>query len=456
MFDAFQKRVDERVNEKLKGEYAKLEINDKSVDRWIGIFAIMATFVGLVVPVVISVSLGKKQLAEKLAEIEKLRDEVKNKRDEVETLNGEVKIKKDEIDSYYKNINEQKKEIEENLLEPIKQRLFSEAGSFIRLTEQELKQLVEIAQKPFPSFEMILTVSGLLSAHNTKYTDSLGYFYQLYILNSDSKQYAWFYAGTLKNLARYNEAESVLKSAVRKTLRDCEEYIVLRLLFAEILMDRGRYDDALTYAEELLTLCEERPRENHHLAINVYLLIGGVYSAKGEYDKALESYGKALVICGNILGFEHPNTATSYGNIGNVYSAKRENDKALEFYEKALAIYEKVLGPEHPDTATSYGSIGNIYSAKGENDKALEFYNKALAIHEKVLGPEHPDTATGYNNIGYVYAKGDHDKALEFYDKALAIYVKVLGFEHPSTATSYNNIGTVYSAKGEYEKAVKS
>ena len=232
------------------------------------------------------------------------------------------------------------------------------------------------------------------------------------------------------------------------------KYIDLLVKYTSFLSDYAKYDEALTYEEELLSIRVRALGEDHPDTASSYNSMGYVFFLKGDFDKALEYYLKALIIRKSALGEEHPGTATSYNNIGRVYSSKGDYDKALEYNLKALKIRESVLGGKDPNTDDSYFYIGNVYYHKGDYDKALECYLKALKARESVLGENHPDTAMSYNNIGIVYRnKGDYDKALECYLKALKIRESVQGQNHPNTAGSYNNIGLVYSDKGDYDKA---
>ena len=201
LLDGLQKRVDSRVDEKLQSEYAKLEIGHKNVDRWLTYMwtamAILFTVIAILAAYQIFNFIQKTKEAEKHLIA--------------------IKSAKDRVNKISEDAHTQKSEMEKNVLEPILQRLFINAGSFVYLTNDELKQLREIAQKPFSSIEMILTVSALLSAHNLKYNDSLGYFHQLYSLYPNFERYAWFYAAALNNLGAYNKAKSVLESALEVT-----------------------------------------------------------------------------------------------------------------------------------------------------------------------------------------------------------------------------------------------
>ena len=464
MFDAFQKRVDERVDEKLKIEYAKLEIKDKNVDRWINILAVTATMFTIIIPS-LTIWAMKRQFSEKLAEVKEISDE--------------IKIKKDEIDSYCTSINEQKKEIEEDLLEPIKRRLFVAANTSMDLTKDEFKKLEDIAQKPFPSVEMILTVSALLNAHNLNFNDSFAYFFQLYALNPDSKQYVWFCAVTLSGLGRYREAKSLVASALGKTIPWSDEFIVLRVLLAEISMKKGEHAEALKNAEELHERCKNGDINDRNLMIAILSLMGFLKLIKGENDSALvyytkaakiieqeedhksfvesriynnmgwcylnnenitnalDCFGRALAISKELLSSEHPNMATNYNNIARVYRVQDNYVEALKYYKKSIAILEKFPNSEEFCIMSSYRDIADVYYSQKNGKEALTYYEKALEICEKVLGTEHPDTAQSYHNIAYVNdALGNYPEALDACKKAVDIYERVLGCQHERTLCS--------------------
>ena len=240
LLDGLQKRVDSRVDEKLQSEYAKLEIGHKNVDRWLTYMwtamAILFTVIGILAAYQIFNFIQKTKEAEKHLIA--------------------IKSAKDRVNKISEDAHTQKSEMEKNVLEPILQRLFVNAGSYVNLTNDEMKQLREIAQKPFSSVEIALTISALLSAHNSKYDDSLGYFHQLYTLYPDSERYAWFYATTLNNLGAYSKAKSVLESALEVTKSDCDGYVQLNLLLTETLRKMGRIAPASELARDIYEYCD--------------------------------------------------------------------------------------------------------------------------------------------------------------------------------------------------------
>ncbi|MDR0918913.1 MAG: toll/interleukin-1 receptor domain-containing protein [Oscillospiraceae bacterium] len=279
--------------------------------------------------------------------------------------------------------------------------------------------------------------------------------------NSEEKAYVLYKLGDVYNeLAKYNDALEYYENSltIRESIFGMEstETATVYNNMGVVYNALADYKTALEFYNKSLKIQEKLLEEDDPEIARVYNNMGYTYTLMAEYDKAFEYLNNGLEIRLKKLGENHKDTAVSYNNIGNVYYYKDEYDKAVEYHEKALKIREKVLSKDHPLIAFLYNNIGNVYYRKSEYDKALEYHEKALAIYEKVLGKGHPYTAMSYNNIGSVYYdRGDYEKALEYHEKSLKIREKVLGEEHPDTATSYNNIGAVYYHKCEYDKALK-
>jgi hypothetical protein len=242
----------------------------------------------------------------------------------------------------------------------------------------------------------------------------------------------------------------------------------------------GKWEEALSAAEQLLQLRQQAQGHDHWQAVNAHWQVQALRAVQGEGQElqkeyaglpALENQAMALVARGRyreaqplldralairrkVLGEEHPDTATSYDNVAFNLNAQGKYVAAEEGHRKALGIYRKVLGEEHPDTAGSYNNLALNLTAQAKYAAAEEGNRKALEIRRKVLGEEHPDTAQSYNNLaGNLNAQGKYAAAEEGFRKALDICRKVLGEEHPHTATSYATVAVNLHAQGKYAAA---
>ncbi|CAF1138424.1 unnamed protein product [Adineta steineri] len=267
----------------------------------------------------------------------------------------------------------------------------------------------------------------------------------------------WYKLGmVLCNMGQFDKAEDIYYILLDETKHDKNKSRIYHQL-GGIKDDQGKYEEALTFYEKSLAICQKTLPPNHPVLAASYNNIGSVHGKMGDYPKALSYFEKDLEISQQSLPPNHPDLASSYGNIGLVHAKTGNYPKALLSHKKAFEIKQQSLPPNHPDLASSYGNIGAAHDSMGNYPKALSYYKKALEIQQQSLPPNHPDLATSYNNIGLVHAKtGNYRKALSSHERALKIQQISFPPNHPDFASSYNNIGLVYDSMDNYLKALLS
>ena len=222
----------------------------------------------------------------------------------------------------------------------------------------------------------------------------------------------------------------------------------------EQLLKLGRYQEAIIYAEELVTAGEKVYGTDHP---NVAVFLNNfamLYYALGDYPRAEPLYKRSLAIREKAFGKEHPNVATALVNLALLYKSQGDFIRAESLYKRSLKIMEKALGPEHPNVAANLNNLAGLYYSLGDYSKAEPLYQRALTISEKALGPEHPNVARSLNNLAGLYVDlGDYAKAEQLYKRSLKIKEKVLDPEHPSVASTLNDLAELYRTLGDYPKA---
>ena len=216
----------------------------------------------------------------------------------------------------------------------------------------------------------------------------------------------------------------------------------------------GAYQEALSYLQRALVICEQELGSTHpDTAVNLNNL-ANLYQDRGKYEQAEPLYQRALAICEQELGPTHPDTAAGLNNLAELYRTQGKYEQAEPLYQRALAICEQKLGPTHPTTALSFSNLANLYQVQGKYKQAEPLYQRALAIREQELGPTHPDTAVNLNNLASLYqVQGKYEQAEPLYQRALAICKQELGPTHPGTTTTLNNLAELYRTQGKYEQA---
>ncbi|AFY83023.1 tetratricopeptide repeat protein [Oscillatoria acuminata] len=257
----------------------------------------------------------------------------------------------------------------------------------------------------------------------------------------------------------------------------------------------NQLDDAAQLCKEARQLAIEVGGENHAIAIQSLMMLGGIHSRMGPrlYPKSLEEYQKALTAAEEVFGPSHfqtldvleamaelcrkmgqhqaadeyaerhnayvkvgesavtPELARRLSILGGELYKKGEYGKAEPLWKQALNIHRKVLGEQHPDTAGSLNNLAALYKSQGRYAEAESLYLQALNIRRKVLGDEHPDTALSLHNLATLYySQGRYAEVEPLLLQALDIYRKVLRNEHPHTASSLNSLALLYYSQGRY------
>jgi len=163
-----------------------------------------------------------------------------------------------------------------------------------------------------------------------------------------------------KSLPLYEEALEIRKEVLgEKNSETAESYNNLGGVYDSL----EEYDKAIEFQNKALKIRIVTLGENHPDTAVIYNNIGLAYGNKGEYDKAIEFYNKALKIWFTTVGENHHDTAICYNNIGGVWDNKGEYTKAIDFYNKALKILIDILGKNHPNVKVVKG---NLETAKKE------------------------------------------------------------------------------------------
>lgn len=259
------------------------------------------------------------------------------------------------------------------------------------------------------------------------------------------------------------------------------------------LFAKGRFQEALPFAERALELSEREFGPDHPEVAAKLNSLAEVYRAQGKFFVAEALHLRALEIREKALRPDDPALAQSIDNLAKVYRARcpyarvgtlrkrasaidrddeawrglwecymaagdtafrrGEFDEAEIRYDGALETVEG-FAAEGPHLATSLNNLAELHRARGRFAEAERLHIRALAIRENVLGPGHAEVATSLNNLAALYhAQHKFIEAEPLYRRALAIYETTLGSEHPRVALSLINLAEMYRARTEYARA---
>jgi serine/threonine-protein kinase len=224
--------------------------------------------------------------------------------------------------------------------------------------------------------------------------------------------------------------------------------------FGAVLLELGRYEEALRAWEHVLALREKAVGPENLDVAAVVNNLGTVLLKMGRFESAREQLARALATREKLLGREHPQVAATLNNLGLVLWRMGRYEEAREAQTQALTLREKSLGPEHPDVAASLTNLGLVLHEMGRYEEARASHERVLALWEKTLGPDHPDVALAANNLAVVYeSQKKYPQARALHERALALRQKALGPTHPEVANSLSNLASVLRHEGKYAEA---
>jgi len=207
-----------------------------------------------------------------------------------------------------------------------------------------------------------------------------------------------------------DSAIGVLREAFSETGR--YEFL---LKIAEILIDRGEYEKALSYTARCLKKTEGPDVYRLH-ALALY----GLRRKKDAFRTVKAGLRK------------YPENPSLLHLIGNLYDIEENREKALKYYIKALE-----RAPDSTDILVDYAAL--LYR-KGQSDSALSILER---IYDRVEGNYRAELTLS----GIYEEKGGNEKALEHLEKAHSM--------NPMSVPLLVKLGQLNIDLGNYEDAVK-
>jgi tetratricopeptide (TPR) repeat protein len=238
---------------------------------------------------------------------------------------------------------------------------------------------------------------------------------------------------------RFSEAESlvrVARTAVQRAGNAADLVVDWHNSVGAILVEQGKYDEALPHFKDALALAEPAGSGAHDRLADQLSKLAGVLDAGGHYAEARTTGERAVALTEAEVGPDHPDLAATLDALGAIEYDAGEFAAAQASYRRALAIYDKLGEPATYNTTEAIEGLGNTALALGQLDDARAQHERVLAIREGV-SPDDPRVADSLINLGMVLvAQGHVDAARANYDRALALYKKAYGDAHPQVAVA--------------------
>ena len=258
---------------------------------------------------------------------------------------------------------------------------------------------------------------------------------------------------------RITETQIIYEKAIKLAKEvwcDNTKYADLIDKFGDFLQEFGKYDEAIIYRKELLSIRTKLFGENSIDVAWALNKLGRNYDLLDNQEEAVKLLTEAETIIKKMSTTDLACESEIYNNLGLILQDHKQYEKAIDYHKKSLSIREEFFGLESAEAARSLNNIGSVLSSSGKHEEALEYHKKALIIKENTLGKYHRSTATSYYNIGCEYADlKNYSESIKYRKVALDIFEKVIGQKHPNTIYCYYWIGNAYYQMDDYVSSIE-
>jgi len=233
---------------------------------------------------------------------------------------------------------------------------------------------------------------------------------------------------------RYDQAESILRSAREKYLRlygsESHEITAVSGMLANLLLRKGNYPEAESLFRKNIEIERRQAKQGHLNAASMAYVLGGYGGMLDGISKPeAEAYLKeALQYSSAFSGKERVFVAMLHNDLGNVAYRRGDLDESERRQRAALEEYRKLPAGTYIEMGTTLSNLGAILIRKGRYRDAEPFVREGLELRRKLLGNAHPDTGMAlfrlsdllYREGNYAGAQDAANQSVEVFNRALA------------------------------------
>ncbi|CAF4163893.1 unnamed protein product, partial [Rotaria sordida] len=162
----------------------------------------------------------------------------------------------------------------------------------------------------------------------------------------------------------------------------------------DLLFDQKQYNDALSYYQQALTICQTHAPYAINSVAFCMNNIGIILCTQQKYAEALEYHQKALNILENKSSLYQTGITDSLCYIGDLMIEEEKYSEARDYYRKALTLLENYLASPHINIADILNRMGHVLYHQRKYDEAIELYQQSLSVREKLDPDGNIDMAT--------------------------------------------------------------
>jgi tetratricopeptide (TPR) repeat protein len=285
----------------------------------------------------------------------------------------------------------------------------------------------------------------------------------LAILEKDSAANAGELPDALNNLGlilqsegKTGEARGFFERAVTlsRSLSDVPRTLTLMSNWGGVLMDLARYTEAEQVLREVLERRRQLLGDHHPQVPRAMMKLGWLLTLKGAYTEA-----EALDLAGidglrQTAGPEHFDVIATTYNLGRLYLETGLAKEAEARFREALDVGRRKLGPAHAEIASYQTNLGIALLERGDLAGAEPLFRDSLAICRKsnVLTRQTASVLAAYGRL--LLAKRELGAAEPMLTESVAIRQAQFGRSHPLVAESLVRLAELRLAQKHCDEAV--
>ncbi len=340
----------------------------------------------------------------------------------------------------------------------------------LRLAQANFARVLELAEgreliNPLDVYRAHMNLaychSDMLRTAEAEEHARLGYLGRLQVLGPDdpaTSVAAVIYSSTLIALRRWDEVEALLDvslpAAAESLGTGSKGYLDLISTRGALARAKGNMELAEADARQVVEGCEQLFTLMHPATIESIARVAQIVADRGRYEETYELMVQCLALREEVFGVDHPKTLTEASNIGGVLSYLGRNAEAEEVLRDVLDRMEEVLDPDSPLLWYTRNNLAQALDTLGQKEEAGEIMLAALEYTEDVIGVESEDFIRNLNNYARFLEKaGRSAEAVPYFERLGQLCEKLLPANSLLNATFRLNEARHLVDRGEYLRA---
>ena len=264
-----------------------------------------------------------------------------------------------------------------------------------------------------------------------------------------------------RELGAYDDSEAMLDAALEaQTNQDTgavPDAAAIRLERVELYIYQGRYEDAVTESDFVLSVLDENDDAHHAHLVRTLRSRGQALREMGELDAARETLRQARSLRLYGLPTDERLGATIDLSLGNVEYDASNFDEARQHYLQARDRLLAEGSTPNLTLAHAHLRLGYVAFQLGELDAAEAQARESLNMYERIYSSDHPDMHAPISTLSAVHSsRGEFEEAERLLNRQLESVIEFLGSGHPTVATIVSNRGTLLFRQGRHAEAAES